>query len=114
VPSWLIALRAAESKKATNLLALDLRPLTSFTDTFVICEGSNPRQVQAIADEVHLEIKKQTGELPLSYEGFQNGEWVLLDYGDYIVHVFQPESRKFYDLERLWSGAPEIPIPSAD
>lgn len=92
-------------------MVLDLRPVTSFTDYFVICEGSNPKQVQAIADEIHFEVKKQTAELPISFEGYTNGEWVLMDYGDFLVHVFHPEARKFYDLERLWSGATPVAIP---
>jgi ribosome-associated protein len=108
----LIAVRAAESKKASEFVVLDLRPVTSFTDYFVICEGSNPKQVQAIADEIHFEVKKQTAELPISFEGYTNGEWVLMDYGDFLVHVFHPEARKFYDLERLWSGATPVAIPA--
>ena len=87
--------------------------ITSFTDYFVICTGANQRQIQAIAEEVGLAIKRQARELPLSLEGFQQAEWVLADYGDMIVHVFSPKSREYYDLERLWRGAKAVEIPAA-
>lgn len=90
---------------------LDLRPVTSFTDFFVICHGSNPRQIQAIADEVYLQIKQETGEIPVSFEGFENAEWVLMDYGDFLVHVFSEAARGYYELERLWRGAKRMPLP---
>lgn len=104
------AVRAAEAKKAQNVVVLDLREVTSFTDYFVICTGTNSRQNQAISDEVHLRLKKR-GELPVSLEGFENGEWVLQDYGDFIVHVFLPPTREFYDLERLWRHAKRVTVP---
>jgi len=96
--------RAAESKKAIDIRVLDLRGVTSFTDFFVICSGSNPRQIQAIADEVALTLKKQ-GHAPLHVEGYENAEWVLADFGDFIVHVFSEKARLYYDLERLWRQA---------
>jgi ribosome-associated protein len=111
-PTWLIAVRAAESKKATDIKVLDLTGITSFTDYFVICTGANQRQIQAIAEEVGLAIKHQTRELPHSLEGYQQAEWVLADYGDMIVHIFSPKSREYYDLERLWRGAKAIGIPA--
>jgi len=110
-PSWLTAVRAAESRKAFDVKVLDLRPVTTFADTFVICSGTNPRQIQAIADEVEKKLK-QIGERSKSIEGYQNSEWVLLDYGDFVVHVFSEKSRAFYDLERLWRDAPEVEIPA--
>jgi ribosome-associated protein len=83
---------------------LDVRDATSFTDTFVICTGANARQIQAIADGVQEQLKKQ-GELPSSVEGYQHSEWVLVDYGDMVVHVFSSKARVYYDLERLWRDA---------
>jgi ribosome-associated protein len=112
-PTWLLAVRAAESKKATDIKVLDLTGITSFADFFVICTGSNSRQVQAISDEVGLQMKQQAGEAPLSLEGYDQAEWVLLDYGDLLVHVFSPKAREYYDLERLWRSAKTVEIPAA-
>ena len=106
-------MRAAESKKATEIHVLDLSGVTSFADTFVICTGSNQRQVQAIADEVGLQLKRQAGELPISLEGYNQAEWVLADYGDLLVHIFSPKSREYYGLERLWRNAKPVEIPAA-
>ena len=89
---WLTAVRAAESKKATDIRVLDLTGVTSFTDYFVLCSGSNPKQIQAIADEIGLKLKER-GELPQSIEGYKQAEWILADYGDYLVHVFSEKSR---------------------
>ena len=111
-PTWLIAVRAAESKKATDIKVLDLTGITSFADYFVICTGANQRQIQAIADEIGLQIKKQTGELPISLEGYNQAEWVLADYGDMLIHIFSPKSREYYSLERLWRSAKTIEIPA--
>jgi ribosome-associated protein len=86
---------------------LDLRGLTSFTDYFIICAGSNSRQIQAIADEVNLQLKR-LGQLPLSVEGYQHAEWILADYGDFIVHIFSEKARLYYDLERLWRQAQPV------
>ncbi|HZT29151.1 MAG TPA: ribosome silencing factor [Bryobacteraceae bacterium] len=103
-------MRAAESKKATDIRILDLTGITSFTDYFVICTGANARQIQAISDEIGLQMKKH-GELPISVEGYQQAEWVLADYGDLLVHIFSPKSREYYDLERLWRNAKAVEIP---
>ncbi len=111
-PPWLTAVRAAESKKATDVRVLDLREVTSFADYFVLCTGANARQIQAISDEIGLKLK-QHGELPVSLEGYNNAEWILADYGDYLVHVFSEKARAFYDLERLWRQAREVPVPPA-
>jgi ribosome-associated protein len=110
-PTWLIALRAAESKKASGLRILDLREVTTFADYFIICTGTNVRQNQAIWDEVAQQMKKQAGELPANVEGYENGEWILGDYGDVIVHVFSEEKREYYQLERLWRDAKDVPVP---
>ena len=89
---------------------MDLRDVTSFADFFVICSGSNPKQIQAIVEEIGLQLE-QRGEYPVSVEGFANAEWILADYGDYLVHVFSPKSRTFYELERLWRHAKDVAIP---
>jgi ribosome-associated protein len=108
--SWLIAVRAAESRKATDLRVLDLTGMTSFTDYFILCTGSNPKQIQAIADEIGLRLK-DVGQLPHCLEGYNQAEWILADYGDFLVHVFSEKSRAYYDLERLWRTAKNVPIP---
>jgi ribosome-associated protein len=110
-PSWLVAVRAAQSKKATDILVLDLSGVTSFADTFVISTGANQRQIQAIADEVGLQLKHQAGELPISVEGYNQAEWVLADYGDMLVHIFSPKAREYYGLERLWRHGKRLEIP---
>ena len=106
------AVRAAESKKAVDIRVLDLRDVTSFADFFVICTGSNPKQIQAIAEEIAVELE-QRGEYPVSVEGFKNAEWVLADYGDCLIHVFSAKARAYYELERLWRHAKDVPIPQA-
>ncbi|SPF54125.1 hypothetical protein SBA4_6100003 [Candidatus Sulfopaludibacter sp. SbA4] len=105
-------MRAAESKKATDIRILDLTGITSFADFFVICSGGNQRQVQAISDEVGLQLKQQAGELPISVEGYSQAEWVLADYGDLLVHVFSLKAREYYGLERLWRSAKTVEIPA--
>ncbi len=105
-----IAARAAEEKKATEIVALDLREVASFTEYFVICTGANTRQVQAISNSVEEELRK-AGKRPLHIEGYSTGEWILLDYGDFIMHVFSNSSRRFYDLERLWRDAGPVKLP---
>ena len=104
------AVDAARGKKAHDLVVLDLRSLDSFTDFFVICSGQNVRQVQAIADAVEDSLKK-TQVRPAHVEGFERAEWVLLDYFDFIVHVFSTERREFYALERLWGSAERLELP---
>jgi len=105
------AVRAAEDKKALEIVVLDLRKASGFTDHFVICSGGNPRQVRAIADAV-TEALGGDGVKPAHIEGYDRSEWILLDYFDFIVHVFAPETRLFYGLERLWGSAERIEIPS--
>jgi ribosome-associated protein len=104
------ALRAASDKKAHDLVALDLRPVASFTDFFLIGSAANTRQVQAIADEVVDRLKRK-GSRALRVEGYSSAEWVLIDYGDFIFHVFEEKARRFYDLERLWRDAPAVALP---
>src|SRR5437764_15091669 len=96
------ALRACENKKAADIALLELEKGSSaFTDYFVICSGSNPRQMQAISDEVEQRLRK-SGTRPQNIEGYNQADWILLDYVDFIVHIFSENARKFYDLERLW------------
>jgi ribosome-associated protein len=109
VENWLIAARAAESKKAINLKVLDLREITSFTDYFVICSTGNSRQGQAICDEIG-ERMKEAGRRAVSVEGYERAEWILIDYGDFIVHVFSETARSYYDLERLWRHAAPVDL----
>ena len=101
---WRVAVRAAESKQAKDIRVLDLRAISSFADYFILASGGNTRQIQAIADEVEAQLKK-AGDRPLSVEGYDNAEWVLMDYGDYLVHIFSEKARAYYDLERLWRDA---------
>jgi len=111
-PPWLTAVRAAESKKAIDVQVLDLRDVTSFADFFVICTGANPKQIQAITEEIGQRLAER-GEHPVSVEGFGNAEWVLADYGDYLIHVFSAKARAYYDLERLWRHAKVVAVPEA-
>ena len=110
-PTWLIAARAAEAKQATDIKVLDLTGITSFADYFVICTGSNSKQIQAISDEVGIQLKQQARELPNGLEGYNQCEWILADYGDLLVHIFSPKAREYYDLERLWRGGKNVEIP---
>ena len=110
--AWVTAVRAAESKKALNIKVLDLREVTSFCDFFIIASGTNPKQVQAIAEGVDRELRT-IGERANAVEGFDNAEWILADYGDFIVHVFSEKAREFYDLERLWRAAHTVELPAA-
>ncbi|HEX5709455.1 MAG TPA: ribosome silencing factor [Pyrinomonadaceae bacterium] len=106
----LAALEAASDKKALDPVALDLRAIASFTDFFLITSATNVRQVQAIADEVVERLKKM-GTRPARVEGYASAEWVLVDYGDFVVHVFEEKARRFYDLERLWRDAERVVLP---
>ena len=104
------ALKAADAKKAVDLLVLDLRKAAGFTDFFVICSGTSTRQVRAIADAI-LDALSSDATKPAHVEGYDRSEWVLLDYFDFIVHVFSRETRLFYGLERLWGSAERVEIP---
>lgn len=106
-----LAIRSAADKKALDIVGLDLRDIASFTEHFVIATGTNQRQVQAIADEISERLKKELGLRAVRIEGYNTGEWVLLDYGDFVFHIFNETSREFYDLERLWRDARKIEIP---
>ena len=103
---------AMRDKKADDVLVLDLRQADAFTDFFIVATGQNRRQVQAIADAVEaaLRAKKQR---PTHVEGYERGEWVLLDYFDFVVHVFTPTARAFYGLDRLWGNAKPVTMPDS-
>jgi ribosome-associated protein len=105
-----LAVQAARDKKAADVQVLDLRSLDSFTDFFLICSGRNVRQVQAIADAIEDTLRKAKIK-PAHVEGFERAEWVLLDYFDFVVHVFSSERREFYALERLWGSAVRTSLP---
>ena len=107
----LTALHAASEKKAIDPVVLDLRDIASFTDYFVIFSGANERQVQAISDEIYEQLKK-TGSPAARVEGYKTAEWILLDFGDFVVHVFEQKARKFYDLERLWRESKRVTLPA--
>ena len=102
-----LAIAAAEDKQAVNVVLLDLRKSAVFTDFFLIASGTNTRQVRAIADGVRDALAAK-GVKPAFVEGYDRSEWILLDYFDFIVHVFGPQTRVFYDLERLWGNAERI------
>lgn len=103
--------RAAIDKKAENVKILDLSGISGFTDFFVICSGMSDRQVQAISDSVENTLSSQGFDL-VSLEGYGEGRWVLMDFGDVVVHVFLDALREYYDLEKLWEDAPRLKIPS--
>jgi ribosome-associated protein len=107
----LMALGAAGEKKAIDSVVLDLREIASFTDYFLIFSGANERQVQAISDGI-VETLKKAGTPVIRVEGYKTAEWILLDYGDFVVHVFDEKARKFYDLERLWRESARVELPS--
>jgi ribosome-associated protein len=100
---------AALDRKAKDLVILQVKDVSSFTDFFIICSGTSDRQVKAIADHVAEKLKK-AGMLPLGIEGEKGGNWILMDYGDVVIHIFFESTRKFYDIERLWSGVPTMAI----
>jgi ribosome-associated protein len=103
-----LAVAAALDKKATNLDVLAVAELTSIADYFVLCSAGNERQAQAIADNVLDRLKAEMGVKPLLVEGTTPGRWVLLDFGDFIIHIFTEDVRRFYGLERLWGDAPNV------
>jgi ribosome-associated protein len=107
-----LAIKCAAEKKAFDMIALDLREVASFTEFFIIASGANQRQVQAITDEIDEQLRKQLDSRPVRIEGYSSAEWILMDYGDFVVHVFEKTARDFYDLERLWHDANRVEIPA--
>jgi len=113
IPTQEILIRCAglaQEKKALNVRALDVRKTASFTDYFLICSGTSDRQVTTIADHIEGTLRKE-GIRPFVVEGTREGRWALLDYADFVVHIFLDEVREFYKFDRLWGSAPEIPVP---
>ena len=106
-----LAVKAARDKKALDIVVLDLRKAGGFTDYFVICTGNNARQIHAVADSVEDTLRQELGERPHLAEGVQRSEWILLDYFNFVVHVFSRECRSFYGLERLWGSAERLDFP---
>lgn len=106
----IIAAQAADSKKATDIMVQEVGDLIGVTEYFVIVTASNNRQVEAVVDEIEEQVREKGGAKPLHIEGTSDGTWSLLDYGSFIVHVFQPETREYYRLEALWNDAPLIDL----
>lgn len=106
---WVLeAARAADEKKAVDTVVIDVGDVLAVTDHFVVTSGTNPRQVKAIVDGVELDLKAAGGPAPLRIEGAEARNWVLLDYGSFVVHVFDRETRDFYSIERLWADCPRV------
>ena len=110
-PALRTAVEAAQEKKAVDIVVLDLRGLASFTDYFVICTGTSHRQIESVADQVETSLKA-LAQRPSHKEGYPRGEWVLMDYVDFVVHIFTVKSREYYDLERLWRDAQRLAVAS--
>lgn len=110
-PAWITAVRAAEEKQAVDIRVLDLRGITTMADMFFICHGRNTRQNQAICDEIERSLKSTHGERPIAIEGQGNAEWILMDYGDLVIHIFSEAAREYYDLERLYRDAKLLTVP---
>ena len=110
----LTAAQAAAAKQAQDPVILAMGDILGVTEAFVICSGRNTRQVKTIVDEVELQVRRATGRSPLRTEGLRDLHWVLIDYGDFLVHVFLDETRSYYDLEHLWGNAPRVPWQAAD
>jgi ribosome-associated protein len=104
------AITAAQDRKAVDLVVLDLRPANGFADYFLVCSGTNPRQIKAISDAIQESLSER-GIRPSHVEGYDRAGWILLDYFDFIVHIFSPDARAFYALERLWGSAKRIEVP---
>jgi len=107
-PAWITAVRAAEDKQAVDIQVLDLRGITTMADMFFICHGRNSRQNQAICDEIEQRLKEEHGERPMAIEGLKNAEWILMDYGDIVIHIFSEAAREYYDLGRLYRDAKRL------
>lgn len=109
-----LAAEAASDKKAVDIVALDVSDLLVVTEYFVIATGRTNVQVRAIADEIEEQVRAKAGEKPIGREGIGEDKWILLDYGDMVVHVFQPAERDFYRLEKLWGDAPRLELPDSE
>lgn len=103
-----IVIDAAEDKKANDVLTLDISELSTIADYFVICSAANPIQAKAIADNIEEKMAEETSMELRHKEGYNNANWILLDYGDIVVHIFQEDDRRFYNIEQLWADAPVL------
>lgn len=110
-PALRIAVEATRDKKALDIVVLDLRGLASFTDYFLIATGGSHRQLVTVADEIEEKLK-EAKRRPSHVEGYPRGDWILMDYVDFVVHIFTPTSRAYYDLERLWGDAKRLAVAS--
>jgi ribosome-associated protein len=110
-PVLRIAVEATRNKKALDIVVLDLRGLASFTDYFLIATGGSHRQLVTVADEIEEKLK-EAKRRPSHVEGYPRGDWILMDYVDFVVHIFTPTSRSYYDLERLWGDAKRLAVAS--
>ncbi len=110
-PALRVAVDATRDKKALDIVVLDLRGIASFTDYFLICTGGSHRQLKTIADEIEEKLR-ETKRKPSHVEGYPRGDWILMDYVDFVVHVFTPASRSHYNLERLWGDAKRLAVAS--
>lgn len=108
------AARVAEETRGVDIRVLDLRELTPVVDYFVIATGSSRRQMHAMADEIEKAVKAELHDRKRGGEGYEEGRWIVLDYGDVMIHLFDPEARGYWDLEGLWSDAPRVPLPGAE
>jgi len=109
----LAAARVADETRGTEIRVLDLREITPVFDYFVIATGASRRQLHAMADEIEAVLKKEHHDRKRGAEGYEEGRWIVLDYGDVVVHLFDAEAREYWDLEHLWSDAARVPVPTA-
>ena len=109
----LAAARVAEETRATDVRVLDIREITPVFDYFVIATGASRRQLHAMADEIEAVLKKEHQDRKRGAEGYEEGRWIVLDYGNVVVHLFDAEAREYWDLEHLWSDATRVPVPTA-
>jgi len=109
----LLAARVAEETRGVDVRILDLRELTQMFDYFVVVTGSSRRQMHAMADEIEQAAKQELHDTKRGSEGYEEGRWIVLDYGDVMVHLFDAEAREYWDIEHLWNGAVQVPVPSA-
>ncbi len=108
----LLAARVAEETRGVDVRILDLRELTQMFDYFVVVTGSSRRQMHAMADEIEQAAKQELHDMKRGSEGYEEGRWIVLDYGDVMVHLFDAEAREYWDIEHLWNGAAQVPVPS--
>ncbi|MHB8902310.1 MAG: ribosome silencing factor [Thermoguttaceae bacterium] len=109
----LVAAQTADDNRGYDIVVLDMRDMTTFFDYFVICSGTSRRQLHAISEEIDRVLEKELGDHRLGIEGYDQSHWILLDYGDVVIHLFEPETRKYYDLENLWGHAKRVAFEPA-